>query len=489
MAVLNKIREYAPTDLYIAGDAARTEVTAEAAEVQALREKVMNAIDWPCNVRTRFAEENLGCGRGPAAAISWFFDNVESGVILEDDVLPDLTFFSFCNELLHRYKDQADVMHIGGHTLGVHHPQNSQQDSFYFSKFNHCWGWATWRRAWQHFQYRLDDRTDWEKIIDTNFETSAERTYWKKIYCDLQANDDIWDYQWTFKMWEMGGKAILPVVNLVKNIGFQSQATHTFKLLPCVEHGYYSSISNISYPALVETDSEKDLQMSNFFYDLQCCVSPITGTDDVTLEMRLPLSAEEMKSSLFRNLYEIRLYRCNKSGYRFYFPGNLNIEDDDNFSAAIGSLKQLPHLQLNTELLNSSSNPLERLKHLAEETQKGEVVAVLVHLREKLLDYSADAVFKNAFRRLKGFMDKECFCRLAEDAGFTTEDISDLSHYNSSGWTKAYMKTKLNTWLSAKAGLRAFLPFVNIVITALGNLQFINKKVPAEYSLVYLKRI
>jgi hypothetical protein len=205
-----RIREAKPRSLFVAGDGPRADVAGERERCEEARNIAMNA-DWDCDVHTRFQPENLGPGPGVSSAITWFFDNVEAGIILEDDCVPSRSFFPFCEELLRHYKDTTKVMHISGHNYQYGHRRGKA--SYYFSKYAHVGGWATWQRAWQSYDIRLIPEHE---------------------------RGEIWDAAWLFSVWKNDGVAAIPNANLVSNIGFGPDATHTriqgrFSCLPAIE--------------------------------------------------------------------------------------------------------------------------------------------------------------------------------------------------------------------------------------------------------------
>src|SRR4051812_29566436 len=162
--VFEAIRTAKPSRLYIAADGPRKNKPGEDQKCQEARE-IVKAVDWDCEVKTLFSKENLNCGRGPATAFTWFFEHEEEGIILEDDCLPTQSFFRFCQELLERYRYDYRVMHIGGNNF-LNGWQRDQDYSYYFSLSGHIWGWATWRRAWQMFDYKL---SLYEKIKEKKY--------------------------------------------------------------------------------------------------------------------------------------------------------------------------------------------------------------------------------------------------------------------------------------------------------------------------------
>lgn len=227
--VFKAIKKAKPPRLYIAADGARESKEGEKEKVQAVREYVMSHIDWNCEVKTLFQEQNLGCGFAPANAITWFFEHEEMGIILEDDCLPSQSFFGFCEELLYKFKDNRKIWHISGNNFqnGI---KRGDAD-YYFSIYNHIWGWASWADRWKYYDILLKNMSD-ENFLINVFDEKKSLKYWKAIFFKTQnklKTKDLswWDYQWTFTMWYHQGLAILPNTNLIQNIGFGADATHT----------------------------------------------------------------------------------------------------------------------------------------------------------------------------------------------------------------------------------------------------------------------
>lgn len=230
--VFDQIRKVKPAQLYIAADGARANKPGEADLCQHVREVVMSAIDWKCEVKTLFREENLGCKKAVSSAINWFFGEVEMGIVLEDDCLPDPTFFPFCQQLLNVYKDDRNVIAINGCNFNFSLPN----ESYFFSRYFNAWGWASWRRAAINVDYGMTTWVTrkkfwflWRRLKKglTDFDLNWYR-YWVKIF-DTVVSDELntWDYQWNYRQWETDKKTIVPGTNLVTNIGFDPDATHT----------------------------------------------------------------------------------------------------------------------------------------------------------------------------------------------------------------------------------------------------------------------
>ncbi|WP_339787953.1 TylF/MycF/NovP-related O-methyltransferase [uncultured Imperialibacter sp.] len=219
-----KIREVKPRQLFVGADGPRITHPDDNRKCEECRELVLSLVDWECEIHTLFRDSNLGCGKAVSEAITWFFDQVEMGIVLEDDCVPHKSFFTFCEELLLHFKDDDSVMHISGNNF-----QNGRQrgdGSYYFSKYSHSWGWATWSNAWRNFEKEID--LAWlKKHLQGHF-SRDERKYWNQVAEGLLTKRyDAWDYQWMFSIWKNLGVCILPNTNLVNNIGFGRDATHT----------------------------------------------------------------------------------------------------------------------------------------------------------------------------------------------------------------------------------------------------------------------
>ncbi|SFD55696.1 hypothetical protein [Spirosoma endophyticum] len=227
LQVFERIREARPSTLYLAVDGPRLNHPTDNEAVLACRD-IENRVDWPCAIKTLYRTENLGCKKAVSSAITWFFEQVEAGIILEDDCLPDLTFFEFCRILLHKYTHEHKVMHIGGANLYGGHKWGGE--TFFFSNIPHIWGWATWRRAWQHYDVNMNSYPEFMRSeeIKNVITYSPSVSYWQTaFYGTYSGNIDTWDYQWVFAIWKNKGLSIIPNQNLISNIGFGESATHT----------------------------------------------------------------------------------------------------------------------------------------------------------------------------------------------------------------------------------------------------------------------
>ncbi len=224
--VFAAIRRQRPKALLVVQDGPRPDREGEA-ELVAKARRVVEEVDWDCEVRTHFADENLGCKRRMATGISWGFELFERLIILEDDCLPSDSFFGYCDSLLNRFDENENVMMISGNNFL---PKSHSPHSYYFSKWTHIWGWASWRRAWRKFDVEM---SDWATVRELNWLDSlccdeAELEHWNSIFDRQHAGlIDTWDFSWMYNCWRQHGLTVLPHRNLVTNIGFGDSATHT----------------------------------------------------------------------------------------------------------------------------------------------------------------------------------------------------------------------------------------------------------------------
>jgi hypothetical protein len=227
--LIDTLRPLAPTSLFLATDGPNPNHPYDEDKVRANRVILAQSIDWPCHIRNFHSSTNQGCRKAVSRSISWFFEHVEEGIILEDDCIPHPDFFLYSSTLLNRFRHDLRVWSISGN--------NFQQGrwrgdgSYYFSRYSHCWGWATWRSRWQFYD---DELVHWPALrdsglLETIFEDPRERLYWVSIFDMLYTHNkpDSWAYRWFLTCLVNSGLTTLPNQNLVKNIGFGPDATHT----------------------------------------------------------------------------------------------------------------------------------------------------------------------------------------------------------------------------------------------------------------------
>lgn len=224
--VFEEIKRARPERLFIAADGPRFTRPDDIKKCQQAREAVAT-IDWQCEVKRLYQEKNLGCKVGVQTALTWFFNLVEEGIVIEDDCLPDQTFFRFCEEILEKYRDDERFAIISGHnvvgTLDTPY-------SYVFTRFGHLWGWASWRRVWKLYEPTM---TLWahkenRKKIERAMNDPYMWHYRQRMYTDTYlGKKDTWDYQWESYRILHGILSIIPSHNMVENLGFGPDATHT----------------------------------------------------------------------------------------------------------------------------------------------------------------------------------------------------------------------------------------------------------------------
>ncbi|MCX6165555.1 MAG: hypothetical protein NTU73_11970 [Ignavibacteriae bacterium] len=225
--VFEIIRKIKPEKLFVSADGPRPQKDGEKEKCEETR-KIIERVDWKCELYRNFSEENLGCKKGVVKGINWFFENVEEGIIIEDDCILDESFFSFVQEMLLRYRNDERIMHIGA--ANFQDGKKRGDASYYYSKFCHVWGWATWRRAWKHYDVAIKSFEEFKSknLIANILPDMKMQKHWLKLFQTVYDNAlDTWDFQWVYTVWEQKGMSIIPNVNLVSNIGFGEEATHT----------------------------------------------------------------------------------------------------------------------------------------------------------------------------------------------------------------------------------------------------------------------
>ena len=257
--VFEAIRQAKPPRLYIAADGPREGREGEAECVAKVRE-IATAVDWPCEVKTLFRKKNLGCKYAVSGAITWFFEQEEQGIVLEDDCLPHPDFFPFAEVLLLRYANDERVSVITG--VNFQNGIQRGEGSYYFSRYNHIWGWASWRRAWVKNDSNLSFWPNWRESEDwkSRFADKVEAAYWKKIFDRVYKKqfESTWDYPWTASVWFHGGLTATPNVNLVSNIGFGPDSTHTASTNSPIAGMKTGALGEITHPAAIFPDQAAD---------------------------------------------------------------------------------------------------------------------------------------------------------------------------------------------------------------------------------------
>ena len=225
--VFERIREAQPPRLYIAADGPRKDRPDEA-EKCALTRQIVENIDWPCEVHRLYRDENLGCGKGVSSAITWFFEHEEQGIIIEDDILPHVDFFRYCDEMLEKYKEDKHIHLISGYNF--FYEGYCSKVSYYLSDFGSIWGWASWKRVWKTYRYDVNDYSEKDLVIKiySRFPPKTAKYYYRLYKLMKYHKIDTWDLQFAMNRIYYDRYSIVPFVNMVENIGFgSSDATHT----------------------------------------------------------------------------------------------------------------------------------------------------------------------------------------------------------------------------------------------------------------------
>jgi hypothetical protein len=228
--VFEAISRAQPAKLLLIADGPRENREGEAEVCRQVRE-IVTSVNWPCEVVKNFSERNLGCRERMVSGLNWVFSQAEEAMILEDDCLPDSSFFPFCQELLERYRGDSRIAYISGDNLVGRHLKPA--DSYYFSQIGGIWGWATWRSEWRRYDRHLADWPELreQRMLDEIFHDPKIVEFWTQIFNAMHENrgPDTWDYQWLYTGLRNNSLTIVPSVNLVTNIGFGEGATHTIQ--------------------------------------------------------------------------------------------------------------------------------------------------------------------------------------------------------------------------------------------------------------------
>jgi hypothetical protein len=225
--VFEVIRQVKPSKLFVIADGPRTNREGEAEKCEATR-AIIERVDWDCEVIKNYSDINLGCAKRVSSGLDWVFNHTEETIILEDDCIPHPSFFRFCEELLEKYRHDTRISTISAQN--VQFGRRRTNYSYYFSRYSHCWGWASWRRAWQHYDLsiKLWKEVQAENLLNDIVIDPKAVNYWRRIFQSVYENPTgiTWDYQWTFACWMQGSLSIIPNVNLVSNVGVGADATH-----------------------------------------------------------------------------------------------------------------------------------------------------------------------------------------------------------------------------------------------------------------------
>ena len=255
--VFNAIRQAQPKQLFVIADGPR--FPEELDKCQQARD-IIKQVDWDCQVFTNYSDTNLGCRQRVSSGITWVFEQVEEAIILEDDCLPTASFFTFCQTLLEYYRNDTRIIGISGNNF--QNGQSRTDYSYYFSRYNHCWGWATWRRAWQYWDFNAEKWLEFRdsELIKQIIEDPYEQKYWTTIFDKifLEGKPDSWAYVWLFSYLSQSGLSIIPNQNLVSNIGFREDGTHTVSTDSKVSNLPTVDIWDLKHPPFVVRNRDGD---------------------------------------------------------------------------------------------------------------------------------------------------------------------------------------------------------------------------------------
>ena len=225
--IIDILRIFKPTNIYVIADGPR-EIN-EKSDCKKAREEI-DKIDWNCSISKNYSLKNLGLKKRFKSGLDWVFENESKAVILEDDCIPDPSFFKYCDELLTKYKNNKKILTISGNNFNFTE-ESELKNSYFFSKYPLIWGWATWKRTWDLYD---EDISDWNinktKWLDKIYKSKTIKKYWKLIFNKLSKEEiNTWDYQLTYLSLKENGLNIIPSINLVKNIGVDSKSTNINK--------------------------------------------------------------------------------------------------------------------------------------------------------------------------------------------------------------------------------------------------------------------
>lgn len=257
--VFAEIAKVRPPKLLVIADGPRADRPGELEKCNASR-SIIDRVDWPCEVLTNYSEVNLGCKNRVSSGIDWVFSQVEEAIILEDDCLPEPSFFQFCEEMLVRHRHDERIGMVSG--TNFLDSKIVIDDSYYFSKYMTIWGWATWRRAWDTYDVNVKfwPRLKKDRFLDTRIKQKTERDYWCRVFDGVHNRTiDTWDYQWVLCNWSHSRLSIVPAVNLVSNIGFRADATHTSSVSIYSNMKTKSIAFPLKHPALVHYHGNADV--------------------------------------------------------------------------------------------------------------------------------------------------------------------------------------------------------------------------------------
>ncbi|MDJ1482397.1 nucleotide-diphospho-sugar transferase [Cytophagaceae bacterium YF14B1] len=266
--VFEEIRKIQPKYLFIAADGPRLNKEGDKEKCEEVRKYVLEHIDWACDVKTLFRDQNLGCGLAVSQAISWFFEHVEKGIILEDDCLPTLSFFHFCELMLNRYEDNEQVKIISGtnHLFSEFDAKNG----YFFSNLGNIWGWASWRRTWHDYSFTMEGYPAFLQsgLLENKIKNKRIALWLREIMDSVWNTPEelqTWDIQFIYSLLRRDGLGIIPYRNLIQNIGFQG--THTYNIEANHPLLFMSvkdlDVNQLLHPLMIKVDTKTENKTFN----------------------------------------------------------------------------------------------------------------------------------------------------------------------------------------------------------------------------------
>jgi hypothetical protein len=267
--VFDKIKEAQPQRLYVAADGPRATKPTEAEMCEQAR-AIIKQVDWPCEVKTLFRGSNLGCKHAVSSAIDWYFENEEEGIILEDDCLPANDFFRYCDTMLEQYRYDTRIRHVGGCNLQM--GKKWGDASYYFSNMTHVWGWAGWRRVWKEYDKELSryHSNEVRPQLETIFSDKFIVDTWEELFNHVKGGRiDTWDYQLGFLNFFNNSLSVIPNVNLISNIGFGENSTHTTDANSLNANLPLGKLGDITHPLYVLPQKGADLFTLRYDFNIE----------------------------------------------------------------------------------------------------------------------------------------------------------------------------------------------------------------------------
>ena len=318
--VFEAIRQAKPPKLLVVADGARADKPGEVEKCAAVR-AIIDRVDWECEVLTNYSDVNLGCRKRVSSGLDWVFEQVEEAIIVEDDCLPHPSFFRYCQELLEKYRDDERVMMISGNNFQFGRKRNEY--SYYFSRYGHCWGWASWRRAWTKYD---DSMQSWSELKNSSWlndvlQNEHASAYWAKIFQSVEDGFSSWAYIWLLTLWTNNGLCVLPEINLVSNIGFGSGTHTTMSNSPFANMPVAAMNFPLKHPVIIQRNAEAD----DFTEQTQFSGAILQSSQIKTTQINSRQSVQKCKicdsnsnyfaTAKFLQKYNVNYFQCSNCSF------------------------------------------------------------------------------------------------------------------------------------------------------------------------------